>query len=140
MTDRTGSTDSRLELDQLVSRPPAAVWRALTEPDLLAAWWVPNDIAPVVGHRFHLDMGEWGKQPCEVLEVDPERRILYTFGSNGWTLDWRLVPEGRSTRVLLTHAGFDLDDERHRFAFDQMGPGWRDEVLPRLAALEVPLP
>jgi len=27
----------------------------------------------------------------------------------------------------------DLDEPEHRFAFDDMGPGWRDEVLPRLA-------
>jgi uncharacterized protein YndB with AHSA1/START domain len=126
-----------LELDQLVERPPAAVWRALTEPDLLAAWWVPNDIAPKVGHRFHLDMGQWGRQPCEVLEVEPEKRILYSFGTYGWTLEWRLVPEGHATRVLLTHAGFDLDDPMHKNAFEMMGPGWRDDVLPRLAALEV---
>jgi uncharacterized protein YndB with AHSA1/START domain len=34
-------------------QPPAHVWRALTEPELLAAWLMPNDIAPVVGHKFN---------------------------------------------------------------------------------------
>ena len=29
-------------------------------------------------------------------------------------------------------AGFG-DDPQSRFAFEQMGPGWRDEILPRLA-------
>jgi hypothetical protein len=38
------------------------------------------------------------------------------------------------TRVLLGHSGFDLGDTRIAAAFDRMGPGWRDVVLPRLAA------
>lgn len=28
------------------------VWRLLTEPGLHARWWVPGDIAAIVGHRF----------------------------------------------------------------------------------------
>jgi uncharacterized protein YndB with AHSA1/START domain len=122
-----------ISVDQFVARPPTIVWRTLTEPDLLARWWAPGDIAPVVGHEFHLDMPGWGQVPCRVLEVEPEARLVYTFGE--WTLVWRLVAEGSGTRLLLDHEGFDLDDRGHRFAFDNMGPGWRDEVLPRLVSL-----
>ena len=61
---------TKIECDQFIARPPAAVWRALTEPDQLAAWWAPGDIKPIVGHRFTMDMAEWGHQPCEVLEVE----------------------------------------------------------------------
>lgn len=51
---------------------------------------------------------------------------------------WRLVAEGTGTRRFLDHSGFDLDNPQHRFAFDNMGPGWRDQVLPRLATLLEP--
>jgi uncharacterized protein YndB with AHSA1/START domain len=122
-----------ISVDQFVAAPPEKVWRALTEPELHARWWAPGDIAAVVGHKFHLEMPGWGPQPCEVLEVVPHERFVYTFAD--WTLTWRLVAEGRGTRVLLEHSGFDLDDKRARAAFDRMGPGWRDTVLPRLAAL-----
>jgi len=64
---------SSIEIEQFIAKPPAAVWRALTEPDLLARWWVAGDIRPVVGHRFTLDMGAWGPQPCQVLEVEAEK-------------------------------------------------------------------
>ncbi|HEY8525527.1 MAG TPA: SRPBCC domain-containing protein [Acidimicrobiales bacterium] len=131
MTDATGT--ETLHVDQFLPHPPAKVWRALTEPELLARWWAAGDIAPAVGHRFELDMGPWGKQPCEVLAVEPERLIAYTFGTDGWTLTWRLEPEGTGTRLFLEHAGFDLDQPMHRNVFDTMGPGWRDEVLPELA-------
>ncbi|MDI9953443.1 SRPBCC domain-containing protein [Rhodococcus sp. IEGM 1305] len=131
MTDRTTTT---ISVDQFIAAPPAKVWRALTEPELLARWWAAGDIAATVGHRFDLDMPGWGAVPCEVVEVEPERRFVYTFTEN-WTLVWRLVPEGAGTRLFLDHSGFDLDDKRSRDAFERMGPGWRDTVLPRLAGV-----
>ncbi len=122
-----------ITVDQFVAAPPERVWRGLTDPEQLARWWVPGDIAPVVGHRFHLRMPGWGEVPCEVRTVEPPELLVYTFAD--WTLTWHLVPEGTGTRLLLEHSGFDLDDHRNRDAFARMGPGWRDRVVPRLAAL-----
>ncbi len=121
-----------IEVDQFVDATPVRVWQTLTEPRLLARWWAPGDIAARVGHRFHLDVPGWGQVPCEVLEVIEQERLVYTFNST-WTLTWRLVPEGRGTRLLLEHTGFDLQQKRERDALDRMGPGWREVVLPRLA-------
>jgi uncharacterized protein YndB with AHSA1/START domain len=121
-----------IEVDQFIAHPPAEVWRYLTEPDLLERWWAPSGIEPVVGHTFTIDMGEWGHQPCEVLEVTEPERLVYSFCDH-WQLTWKLVPEGTGTRLLLEHSGFRDDDPQDRFAFMQMGPGWQDEVLPRLA-------
>lgn len=124
-------TTETIHVDQFIAAPPAEVWDAITTPEGLAAWWAPGDIAPAVGHEFLVEMPGWGNVPCRVLEVDRGRRIVYTFAD--WTLTWRLEPEGNGTRLFLEHAGFDLDKPEHRFAFDNMGSGWRDEVLPRLA-------
>jgi uncharacterized protein YndB with AHSA1/START domain len=121
-------------LDQFVAAPPERVWAALTEPDLLARWWVPGDIAPIAGHRFTLQMGQWGEIPCEMVEVREPELLVYAFNTS-WTLTWRLVAEGNGTRLLLEHAGFDLDDPQGRYAFENLGPGWRDAVLPRLATV-----
>lgn len=125
------SMPATIRVDQFVAAPPTQVWRLLTEPDLMRLWWAEGEVAPVVGHQFALDMPGYGKQPCKVLEVDPPHRFVYTFTS-AWTLTWRLEPEGSGTRVLLEHSGFDLGDNRMAQAFDRMGPGWRDVVLPRL--------
>ncbi|MEU4641575.1 SRPBCC domain-containing protein [Micromonospora sp. NPDC023814] len=125
------NTDS-IAVDQFVAAPPSKVWRTLTEPELLARWWVPGDIAAVLGHRFHLQMPGWGAVACEVVEVVPEEKLVYTFNES-WTLTWRLVAEGNGTRLLFEHSGFDLDQKSERNAFDRMGPGWRDKVLPQLA-------
>jgi uncharacterized protein YndB with AHSA1/START domain len=113
---------SRIECDQFIAKPPAAVWRALTEPDLMERWWVRGEIKPVVGHRFTVDMRGWGVQWCEVLEVEPDRLLRYTFaeGTLDTTITWRLEPEGDGTRVFLVHDGFDPDSA----ALHGMSRGW----------------
>jgi uncharacterized protein YndB with AHSA1/START domain len=115
---------------------PSRVWKALTDPALHARWWAPGDVRAVVGHRFELDMGQWGKQACEVLEVEHERLLKYRFATG--TLDtiitWRLMPEGSGTRLELTHEGFNLDSPIGRQALEGMKPGW-PKVLARLEAV-----
>lgn len=112
-----------IEVEQSYPQSPSAVWRALTEPSLLAQWWAEGDVRPEVGHRFELDMGQWGMQPCEVLAVEPERLFKYRFTEN-WTLTWRLFDEGGRTRLVLLHEGFDLSRPQDRFAIENMGKGW----------------
>ncbi len=124
-----------IQLEHVYPHPPSAVWKALTDPELHARWWAAGDIRPVVGHRFDLDMGPFGKQPCEVLEVEPERLLRYRFsaGRLDTVITWRLFPEGDGTRLRLTHEGFDLDSPMSRQAFEGMKPGWPG-VLARLEA------
>jgi uncharacterized protein YndB with AHSA1/START domain len=66
-----------IRLSQFINHPPEKVWKALTDPELHAKWWAAGDVKAVVGHRFTLDMGQWGQQPCEVLAVEPGRLLSY---------------------------------------------------------------
>ncbi|GGM69994.1 SRPBCC domain-containing protein [Dactylosporangium sucinum] len=129
-----------IQCDQFIAHPPAVVWRALTDPVMHAKWWAPGDVRPVVGHRFTLDMGRFGHQPCEVLEVEPERLFRYTFaeGSLDTTLTWRLEPEGTGTRLFLEHAGFDPDSPLGRQALEGMGNGWPAILSNMTSALSRP--
>ncbi|MFJ8195532.1 SRPBCC domain-containing protein [Streptomyces sp. NPDC096152] len=122
--------------EKFLTHSPAAVWRALTDPDLHARWWAAGDVKPVVGHRFTLDMGNFGHQPCEVTAVEHERLLAYRFaeGTLDTTITWTLHPQGEGTRLVLTHAGFDLDSPLGRQAYEGMGKGW-PHVLERLDAV-----
>jgi len=127
------SKAATIRVDQYVPAPPEQVWRLLTESELVRLWLAEGQVAAVVGHQFTLDMPGYGKQSCKVLEVDEPHRFVYTC-TPAWTLGWRLEAEAAGTRVFLEHSGFDLSDKRMAEAFNRMGPGWRDAVLPRLAA------
>lgn len=61
--------------------PPEKVWRALTVPELLGAWLLPNDIRPIEGERFTLhENGPSGDRiDCEVLEAEPYQRLRYSW-------------------------------------------------------------
>jgi uncharacterized protein YndB with AHSA1/START domain len=125
-----------IRVEHLYEHSPAAIWRALTDPELHAQWWAAGDVKPIVGHCFELDMGVYGKQPCEVLAAEPERLLKYTFAapSLGTTITWLLTPEGSGTRLTLLQEGFDLDSPMGKQAFEGMGRGWPG-LLRRLEAI-----
>ena len=132
-----------IEVDHFLSRPPERVWQALTDPELLARWLMPNDFRPAVGHQFTFrtepvpEHGFDGIVHCQVLDLDPPR--LLRFSWRGGRLDtevsWRLVPEGTGTRLLITHDGFDDTDPAQQMTMGILGGGWRGILVNRLSAV-----
>jgi uncharacterized protein YndB with AHSA1/START domain len=107
-------------VDTALDAPPERVWRALTEPALLARWLAPTDMRAVPGARFSIaPKGVIGDEPidCEVLEAEPHRRLSYRWRAEGqggqaaldtivtWILD--PTPDG-GTRLRLVHEGFPI--------------------------------
>lgn len=120
----------KIQLEQYIPHPPSRVWRALTEPKLMEKWWVRGDIRPVIGHKFTLDMGAWGEQQCEILAVEHERLLSYSFSTFS-KITWQLLPEGEGTKLSLVHDGFDLDSPLGKQAYEGMGKGW-PKVIERI--------
>jgi uncharacterized protein YndB with AHSA1/START domain len=89
---------------------------AADRPDLLARWLMPNDFRPVVGHAF-------------TFVTDPRLSISWRGGPLDTTVTWTLVPEGRGTRLVLVHDGFDPDDPAQQRTAAILGQGWRSNVL-----------
>ena len=66
-------------VEREIPYPPEKIWRALTQPHLIAEWLMKNDFNAVVGHRFNL-RGDWGGVlDCEVLAVEPNKTLSYTW-------------------------------------------------------------
>lgn len=119
-------TENAIRLERTFAHSPEAVWAALTTPELLAKWWAPGDIAPVVGHRFTMDMDHWGQQQCEVTAVEPGKSITFVFaeGVLDTTITWSLEATDNGTILHFEHAGFNLDSPMGRTAIEGMGNGW----------------
>jgi uncharacterized protein YndB with AHSA1/START domain len=70
---------TEIRLDVELEHPPERIWRAIVEPDKLAAWFLPNELQAVVGHRFRITPeGEAGfvdPIDAEVLEIDQPKRL-----------------------------------------------------------------
>ena len=136
-----------ISMEYELQHAPAKVWRALTEPKLLAAWLMTNDIQPTVGHRFTFrsEPTQWwdGIVQSEILEVEPHKKIAYAWraGPESSRLDtvvtFTLTPtKSGGTRLTLEQTGFPA---ANRFAFDGANEGWRrmlGERLPEVLAQE----
>src|SRR5437762_3315870 len=74
------STETRsVVVEREMSHPPEKLWRALTQPHLIEEWLMKNDFKPAVGHRFNL-RGDWGGVlDCEVLAIEPNKALSYTW-------------------------------------------------------------
>jgi uncharacterized protein YndB with AHSA1/START domain len=145
-----------LQVGRVIRAPRARVWRAWTDPDDLARWWLPAptqcrverlDVAP--GGGFVTSMSEDGTtftphlDACFVL-VEPGERIVFT---NALDSRWRPAgpapvamtaeitlrddPGGTDYRVVVRHA-----DAGSRARHEQLGfaDGW-GTVTAQLAAL-----
>jgi uncharacterized protein YndB with AHSA1/START domain len=141
-----------IEVDTFYPHPPAKVWRALTEPELIARWLMPGDFRLEVGHRYTMESrpipstGFSGLVQAEVLAFDLEKLLRISWRDAAdedrvdWTLTWTLQPEGRGTRLFLLHEGFDPDDPLQRQAHTIMNGGWRTGVPASLEKLLDSLP
>ena len=112
MTDQPTEAVDAIVVDCDLDQPPEQVWRALTEPELLAAWLMPNDIHPAVGDRFVLqgEPDEGGAIDCEVLAAEPHRLLRYSWrGEEGLdtivTFELDGTPSG-GTHLRIVHNGF----------------------------------
>ncbi|MDQ2817494.1 MAG: SRPBCC domain-containing protein [Candidatus Eremiobacteraeota bacterium] len=86
---------------------PEKVWRALTEPHLIEEWLMKNDFKPVVDHRFNL-RADWGVVDCQVLAVEPNKTLSYTWAAFGLesVVTWTLTPTSTGTHLRMEQSGF----------------------------------
>jgi uncharacterized protein YndB with AHSA1/START domain len=140
MNDISTKTRS-VVVEREIAHPPEKIWRALTQPHLIEEWLMKNDFSPIVGHRFTL-RGDWGGVlDCEVLVVDPNTSLSYTwnFTHDDPAFDLKSVvtftlePTSAGTRLRMEQSGFRPGQNR---AFGGAKAGWQnfleklEQVLP----------
>jgi uncharacterized protein YndB with AHSA1/START domain len=129
-----------------LQHPPEKVWRALTDPALLAEWLLPVidlELRPGAEFTFKTQpYPNWdGIVNCRFLEIEPQRKLSYT-----WTVPFldtvvtfTLTPTASGTRLSLVQSGFKPDQKREfggaRYGWNMMG----EKLVALLASLEGPL-
>jgi uncharacterized protein YndB with AHSA1/START domain len=110
-------------MEREVAFPPEKIWRALTQPHLIAEWLMKNDFLPAKDHRFTL-RGDWGSVDCKVLAVEPHKVLSYTWDAMGLEsiVTWTLTPTSAGTHLRVEQAGFRPDQQQ---AYQGAQYGWR---------------
>jgi uncharacterized protein YndB with AHSA1/START domain len=90
--------------------PIQKVWEQVSTSEGIAAWFMPNDFKPEVGHEFHIQ-SPFGPSPCKVTEFDPPHSLSFTWDTDGWFLTFTLKELGDQTEFTLIHGGWKQADE-----------------------------
>jgi uncharacterized protein YndB with AHSA1/START domain len=122
MSELTAATRS-LVIERVMPHSPERIWRALTQAPLIEQWLMKNDFQPVVGHKFNFraePMPHWnGVTDCQVLVVEPNRQLSYSWNASGaeaakglkTTVTWTLTPASGGTHVRMEQSGFRPEDQ-----------------------------
>ncbi len=132
-----GAATRSLVIEREMPHPPEKVWRALTQGPLIEEWLMQNDFAPVVGRKFNFraaPVPHWnGVTDCEVLIVEPNKRLSYSWNASGeeaatglkTVVTWTLTPTKAGTHVRMEQSGFRPEEERN---YQGASYGWQRYV------------
>jgi uncharacterized protein YndB with AHSA1/START domain len=110
-----------LRFERRLDYPVERVWRALTEPDEIAAWLALAELELTEGGRVVLSWqntdpdGNSAVARGTVTALDPPRLVEFDTDIHG-RLRWELAPDGDGTALTFT-------------ADAQLPPDWELEVL-----------
>jgi uncharacterized protein YndB with AHSA1/START domain len=120
-----------LVVERVFPHPPEKLWRALTESPLLAQWMMNNDFEPVIGRSFQFradPVPNWnGVIDCEVLLVDPQNQLSYSWGAFGLgtVVLFTLTPAEGGTHVRMEQSGFGATQDA---AYKGATYGWQNFI------------
>ena len=111
-------------VERVMPFPPEKLWRALTQPHLIAEWLMQNDFAPTVGHSFKLT-ADWGAVDCQVKAVEPNKTLSYTWDAMGLesVVTFTLTPTPTGTHLRMVQSGFRADQPQ---AYNGANYGWQN--------------
>ena len=104
---RLGRTGDRWQLtfERRLAHPPERVWRAITEPEHLAAWFpaaIEGEWEAGAALRFVMPQDEAPDTEGEMLVYDPPRALEYRWGEE--TLRFDLRPDGDGCVLTFVNA------------------------------------
>jgi uncharacterized protein YndB with AHSA1/START domain len=130
LTDKTEASQTEaLTFEFDLAHPPEKVWRALTDPELLAEWLLPVTgfrLAPGAAFTFKTQAypGWDGTVNCRLVEIEAERKISYTWSVPflDTVVTFTITPTAAGTRLSLVQSGFKSDQKQE---FGGARYGWR---------------
>jgi uncharacterized protein YndB with AHSA1/START domain len=129
-TARSQTESISFEFD--LHHSPEKVWRALTDPVLLAEWLLPVvdlELEPEAAFTFKAppQPGWDGAVNCRFLEIEALRKLSYTWvvGDIDTVVTFTLTPTASGTHLSLVQSGFKPDQKANfagaRYGWKMMG-------------------
>ena len=130
-TTAPSQTES-LSFDFDLPHLPEKVWRALTDPGLLAEWLLPVfDLKLEPGAAFAFKTQPYpgwdGTVHCRLLEIEAQRKLSYAWvvGDMDTVVTFTLTPTASGTQLSLVQSGFRPAQKQNfggaRYGWKMMG-------------------
>ena len=121
-----------LVVERTYDAPIAMVWKAITTKEEIKEWSFDiKEFKPELGFEFQFYGEKDGVKffhRCKITEVVPERKLAYSWRYEGFEgvslVTFELFPEGKKTRVKLTHEGLENFPKLAAFARENFVQGW----------------
>ena len=109
------------------------MWRALTDPKLLAEWLLPvMDLQARAGAAFTFKTQPYpgwdGTVNCRILEIETHKKLSYAWVVGDMlntVVTFTLTPTASGTRLTLVQSGFKPDQKQNfggaRYGWKMMG-------------------
>jgi uncharacterized protein YndB with AHSA1/START domain len=124
-----------VRIQRLLPGPVERVWAFLTESDLRRRWLASGEMRLEVGAPFELvwrndeltdppgqrpeGFAEENRMRSRITELDPPRRLAFTWGEGGGDVTFDLEPKGDQVLLTLVHRG--ISDRANLL---MIGAGW----------------
>ena len=133
LTDKTAESQTEaISFEVDLHHVPEKVWRALTDPVLLAQWLLPVlDLKLEPGAAFTFTAqpkpGWDGIVNCRFLEIEAQRKLSWAWvvGDIDTIVTFTLAPTASGTRLSVVQSGFKPDQTKNfggaRYGWKMMG-------------------
>ena len=139
-----------VRIERLLPGPIERVWSYLTESDKRAQWFAGGETELKSGGRVELVFrnseltnnddpapARYAKQAGEVvmtgrvIECEPPRLLVHTFGGEGSQVRFELTPRGDKVHLVITHSGVETFE-----GMTSIAGGWHTHLGILMARLE----
>jgi uncharacterized protein YndB with AHSA1/START domain len=127
VTDETWPNTRSVVVERELRHPPEKVWRALTQPHLIAEWLAECDFRDAPGYRFTVQINPQPDKSfifdCEVTTVEPNKLLTYSWNAGGAgegdglrsTVTWLLNETPYGTLLRMEQSGFEPDQPNYYY-------------------------
>jgi uncharacterized protein YndB with AHSA1/START domain len=106
-----------VRFERTFPHPVAAVWEAVTDPEQLQEWFPTTvefgALRPGAPMRFHFPQDAYEPMSGVLKEVEPLRRLVFTWGSDELTFELSEAADGAACRLAFTVV-LDSEDKAAR--------------------------
>ena len=121
-------------IERTFTAPSDLIWKAITEKERMKQWYFDlKEFIPKIGFEFRFlggpEDGIQYEHVCVITEMIHGQKLTYSWRYEGYAgisyVTFELFPEGKNTRIQLTHAGLEtFPADNPDFAKENFAEGW----------------